>query len=156
MDIAIALLQRYSFDLGGYTIRDLQKAWGRFKPEWPRQATIEALFQGRYKAVSVNQILELWERKGEPQHRYNREFERLVCDDVAVNYEDRIFYKSPPARTEPLTAISPLSLSQPQSQSPPELLPPWLCNWLVAASSPSRYAARRFRPPQWHHQPQYQ
>ena len=118
MDIAIALLQRYSFDLGGYTIRDLQKAWGRFKPEWPRQATIEALFQGRYKAVSVNQILELWERKGEPQHRYNREFERLVCDDVAVNYEDRIFYKSPPARTEPLTAISPLSLSPPQSQSP--------------------------------------
>lgn len=85
------LLQHYSFDLGGYTIKDLTRAWSSFKPEWVRQAVIESLFQGRYKAVSVNQILHLWERKGEPNCRYNHEFERLVCGDVAVIYEDRIF-----------------------------------------------------------------
>lgn len=97
MEIAIALLQHYSFDLGGYTISDLTRAWSNFKPEWVRQAVIEALFQGRYKAVSVNQILYLWDRKGESNCRYSHEFERLVCGDVAVIYEDRIFYTPPQA-----------------------------------------------------------
>lgn len=95
MDIAIALLQHYSFDLGGYTIQDLTRAWADFRPEWVRQAVIEALFQGRYKAVSVTQILYLWERKGETHYRHNHEFERLVCGDVAVIYEDRIYYTPP-------------------------------------------------------------
>ena len=95
MEIAIALLQHYSFDLGGYTIGDLTRAWSKFKPEWVRQAVIESLFRGRYKAVSVSQILQLWERKGEPNCRYNHEFERLICGDVAVIYEDRIFYTPP-------------------------------------------------------------
>ncbi|WP_103668675.1 hypothetical protein [Pseudanabaena sp. BC1403] len=99
MEIAISLLQHYSFDLGGYTIKDLIRAWSGFKPEWVRQAVIESLFQGRYKAVSVNQILHLWERKGEPNCRYNHEFERLVCGDVAVIYEDRIFYTPPRTST---------------------------------------------------------
>lgn len=105
MEIAIALLQRYSFDLGGYTIRDLTHAWSSFKPEWVRQAVIESLFQGRYKAVSVNQILHLWERKGEPNYHYNHEFERLICGDVAVIYEDRIFY-TPPRTTTREAAIA--------------------------------------------------
>ncbi len=105
MEIAIALLQNYSFDLGGFTIKDLTRAWSSFKPEWVRQAVIESLFQGRYKAVSVNQILHLWERKGEPNCRYNHEFERLVCGDVAVIYEDRIFYTSPRTSTRE-TAIA--------------------------------------------------
>jgi len=119
MEIAIALLQHYSFDLGGYTIRDLTRAWGSFKPEWVRQAVIESLFQGRYKAVSVNQILQLWERKGEPNCRYNREFERLVCGDVAVIYEDRIFYTPPhtSTRESAITEITPFKTME-ESTSP--------------------------------------
>ena len=111
MDIAIALLQHYSFDLGGYTIKDLTRTWDHFKPEWVRQAVIESLFQGRYKAVSVNQILHLWERKGEPNCRYNREFERLVCGDVAVIYEDRIYYTPPRTSTREasITEIAPFA-----------------------------------------------
>ncbi len=120
MEIAIALLQHYSFDLGGYTIGDLTRAWSKFKPEWVRQAVIESLFQGRYKAVSVNQILILWERKGEPNYRYNHEFERLVCGDVAVIYEDRIFYT--PHRTftqeSSTTEIAPFSSSQTPTSLP--------------------------------------
>ncbi len=119
MDIAIALLQHYSFDLGGYTIRDLTRAWEIFKPEWVRQAVIESLFQGRYKAVSVNQILHLWERKGEPNCRYNHEFERLVCGDVAVIYEDRIYYTPPRAsnRATSVTEIPPFTTTE-ESTSP--------------------------------------
>jgi hypothetical protein len=120
MEIAIALLQHYSFDLGGYTIDDLTRAWSKFKPEWIRQAVIESLFQGRYKVVSVNQTLHLWERKGEPNCRYNHEFERLICGDVAVIYEDRIFYTSP--RTSPrgssISEINPFATSQKPTSLP--------------------------------------
>ena len=120
MEIAIALLQHYSFDLGGYTIGDLTRAWSKFKPEWVRQAVVESLFQGRYKAVSVNQILILWERKGEPNYRYNHEFERLICGDVAVIYEDRISYT--PHRTftreSSITEIAPFSSSQSPTSLP--------------------------------------
>jgi len=121
MDIAIALLQHYSFDLGGYTIRDLTRAWENFKPEWVRQAVIESLFQGRYKAVSVNQILQLWERKGEPNCRYNREFERLVCGDVAVIYEDRIYYTPPRTsnRAAPVTEIPPFATTEESTSTLP-------------------------------------
>ncbi len=113
MEIAIALLQHYSFDLGGFTIGDLTRAWGKFKPEWVRQAVIESLFRGRYKAVSVTQILQLWERKGELNCRYNHEFERLICGDVAVIYEDRIFYTPPrtSTRESSITAIVPFTNS---------------------------------------------
>ena len=121
MEIAIALLQRYSFDLGGYTIANLTRAWSEFKPEWVRQAVIESLFQGRYKAVSVNQILHLWERKGEPNCRYSREFERLVCGDVAVIYEDRIYFTPPRTSSRPssITEIAPFA----PSENPTSLVP---------------------------------
>ncbi|MEI6330800.1 MAG: hypothetical protein WCP16_16285 [Pseudanabaena sp. ELA645] len=121
MEIAIALLQHYSFDLGGYTISDLTLTWGGFKPEWVRQAVIESLFQGRYKAVSVNQILQQWDRKGEANYRYNHEFERLICGDVAVIYEDRIFYTPPRTsnREVAIAEISPLNITESQASASP-------------------------------------
>jgi hypothetical protein len=123
MEIAIALLQHYSFDLGGYTINDLTRAWGGFKPEWVRQAVIESLFQGRYKAVSVNQILHLWERKGEPNCRYNHEFERLVSGDVAVIYEDRIFYTPPRTSARETLTAEATPLNTPRIQDPANVFP---------------------------------
>ncbi len=83
MDVVIALLQYYSFDLDDYSIDDLVKHWCEYDPLWVRLAIIEALFRGRYKAVSVDQILEFWQRKGEPYCRFSCEFERLVCGDLA-------------------------------------------------------------------------
>ncbi|NJO43456.1 MAG: hypothetical protein HC865_23450 [Cyanobacteria bacterium RU_5_0] len=75
------LLTRYSFDLGGYTTEQLVDSWlDRYPTQWIRLATIEALYQGRYKAVSVEQLLSLWQRRGRSLHRFNREFERIVCN----------------------------------------------------------------------------
>jgi hypothetical protein len=100
MDTVIAMLHHYSFDLGGYTTDDLARIWQKFEPSWVRLAIVESLFQGRYKAVSVNQILTFWERKGEPHCRFNREFERLVCGDFVTaspsgfsNHPQKVVYK---------------------------------------------------------------
>ncbi len=140
MEIAIALLQHYSFDLGGYTIADLNRAWSKFRPEWVRQAVIEALFQGRYKAVSVDQILQLWERKGEPNYRYNREFERLVCGDVAVIYEDRIFYTAPRTATRD-TAVAEIAPFAPVGNLSP-LVPPALKSNLETHQASAKHLAK--------------
>ncbi|MBD2042324.1 hypothetical protein [Microcoleus sp. FACHB-672] len=77
---ATALLTHYSFDLGGYTAEQLIERWlGDYQAHWLRLALIEALYQGRYKAISVAQILALWRRRGQPIFHFNHEFERLVC-----------------------------------------------------------------------------
>lgn len=73
------LLARYSFDLEGYGLEQWVEQWLRQYPaEWLGRAVIEALYQGRYKAVSVWQILELWRRRGKPLQHYSREFERMI------------------------------------------------------------------------------
>ncbi len=77
---AVTLLIQYSFDLGGYTASELINRWLKDYPAtWVCQSVIEALYQGRYKAVSVEQILFFWQRRGQALHRYNYEFERLIC-----------------------------------------------------------------------------
>jgi hypothetical protein len=47
-------------------------------PSWIRIAVIEALYQGRYKVVSVQQILDIWQRRGKILSHFNREFEAIV------------------------------------------------------------------------------
>ncbi len=78
---AASLLHHYGFDLGGDTIAPLLSVWqAQYSDAWIRLATIEALYQGRYKAISVEQILALWQRRSQPVYHFNHEFERLVCD----------------------------------------------------------------------------
>ena len=79
-DLATALLTHYSFDLGGYSASELIRRWQANYPiEWLHIAVIEALYQGRYKAVSVQQILNFWHRRGQATYHFNMEFERLIC-----------------------------------------------------------------------------
>ncbi|MBW4515145.1 MAG: hypothetical protein KME11_07960 [Timaviella obliquedivisa GSE-PSE-MK23-08B] len=75
----IDLLIRYSFDLSGYTVDRLAEYWlQRYPSDWIRLAIVEALYQGRYKAVSVEQILNLWQRRGKPLHHFSPDFERII------------------------------------------------------------------------------
>ena len=79
-DFAVALLIHYSFELGGYTASELIDCWLHdYSANWVRLAVIEALYQGRYKAISVEQILAFWQRRGQAVYHFNHEFERLIC-----------------------------------------------------------------------------
>lgn len=73
------MMTRYSFDLGGHTLNRWIDQWLQHYPAvWLPGAVTEALYQGRYKAISVWQILDLWRRRGKPLQHFNREFERMV------------------------------------------------------------------------------
>lgn len=107
---ACRLLQEYSFDLEGYRPGELVVLWrDRLEADlsWIRSAVIEALYQGRYKAFSVEQILRLWKRRGYPIRHFNHEFERVILgpiDPTASKYAS-------------MTTLSPSELLMPQTPS---------------------------------------
>jgi hypothetical protein len=83
---AQSLLEHYGFDWGEMpaqqTCEQILERWAdQYEPRWIRLAVIECLYQGRYKAVSVEQILALWLRRGQPSYRFDHEFEALICNN---------------------------------------------------------------------------
>lgn len=88
---AVALLSHYKFELRGYTAQELVNLWLRNYPAtWVRLGVIEALYQGRYKAVSVEQILAVWGRRGQPIFRFTHEFERLISRKLPQSLTARL------------------------------------------------------------------
>lgn len=79
-----AILYRYGFELRrGDTAQNLISQWiARYSSNWVRLAVVEALYQGRYKAISVEHILNLWLRRGQPTFHFTHEFERLISHNL--------------------------------------------------------------------------
>lgn len=76
----VELMNSYGLDLHGYTTKEILSQWlNKYHANWIRLATIEALYLGRYKAISVEQILGVWARMGNPNPHFSHEFERLIC-----------------------------------------------------------------------------
>ncbi|MDV3000625.1 MAG: hypothetical protein N5P05_002231 [Chroococcopsis gigantea SAG 12.99] len=75
-----AILNNYGFEMRGYTSQELMERWQRDYPlRWIEMAVVEALYQGRYKVISIEEILKIWFRRGQPTFHFTYEFERLVC-----------------------------------------------------------------------------
>ncbi len=82
-----ALLTRYGFELADINLLRLINDWLKlYSVYWIRLAIVEALYQGRYKAISVEHILSLWRRKGQPTFHFSHDFERLICRNLAPFY----------------------------------------------------------------------
>lgn len=80
LDQALSLIDSYAFDLEGEDAEQLLRYWvDLYHASWIRLATIEALYLGRYKAISIEHILSVWLRLGNPNTHFNYEFERLIC-----------------------------------------------------------------------------
>lgn len=103
------LLQEYSFDMGGFEAGALVAIWQErlgADPTWIRAAVLEALYQGRYKAFSVEQILQGWKRRGHPVRHFNSEFERVVFGPIDPTISKYAL----------MTTLSPSELMTPQSE----------------------------------------
>ncbi len=86
---AALLLANYSFDLSGYRSSELVERWlVHYPANWIRLAVIEALYQGRYKAISVEQILVIWLRRNQLLYHFKYEFERLICSKLPQELQD--------------------------------------------------------------------
>ncbi|MEG3435853.1 hypothetical protein V0288_01875 [Pannus brasiliensis CCIBt3594] len=77
------ILNRYRFEMRGYNTQELLDRWlPTYSLDWIRMAVLEALYRGRYKAISVEEILKTWQKRGYPTYNFTREFERLVCKNL--------------------------------------------------------------------------
>ena len=98
-DLAIAkigsLMTSYSFDTDGYSVEKIVQQWQKnYRVHWIYLATIEALYLGRYKAISIEQIMNGWSRRGQPNTHFNGDFERVMCRKLprhlsTIDYEER-------------------------------------------------------------------
>ncbi len=117
LEQATRLMEAYSFDLGGYQADTLTKFWQtqlELPASWIRSAVVEALYQGRYKAISVDQILRLWQRRGSPLCHYSHDFDRMV---------QGVFATVPPTEPEPLSPSPPAPPEDPWEPAPPPSVP---------------------------------
>ena len=86
---AFSLIDSYDFDLGGDDAEQLLYSWlNHHHASWIRLATIEALYLGRYKAISIGHILNVWSRIGTPNTHFTYEFERLICRKLPKHLSD--------------------------------------------------------------------
>jgi hypothetical protein len=81
----LQLLTDYSFDTENCWPEAVVAGWlQQFNAAWVSQAITEALYQGRYKLVSVDHILQLWQRRGHPLCHFNREFESIILGQTLL------------------------------------------------------------------------
>ncbi len=83
MDAILQLLVLYKFDLGDRYLAEIAADWRDYDLQWLRLAITESLYRGRYKAISVEQILETWRRKQAVLCKFDFEFERLIWKNTA-------------------------------------------------------------------------
>jgi hypothetical protein len=115
-ELAVELLIHYSFDLSGYTASELMSRWQqRYPDSWVHLAVVEALYQGRYKAISVEQILALWQRRGQAYYHFNMEFERLVCSKFPQKLHSQT---SPQVYVNQKTHDLPIAIAPPTQLTP--------------------------------------
>ena len=123
---ASALLTCYGFDLRGLTPQDLIDDWLKsYSCLWIRWAVVEALYQGRYKAISVEHLLNFWSRRGEPSFRFSSEFERLITHNLPKSYTVSLNLTTKP-KDDKIALSVPQKFSLPSFPSPPPLLEPIL------------------------------
>jgi hypothetical protein len=111
------LLNYYGFELKGWSPHQLVERWQQsYSTYWVRLAVIESLYQGRYKAISVEHILDLWSRKGHPTFHFTHDFERLICFNLAESAE--LSANNPPISNncakpslKPITPKTPVTLT---------------------------------------------
>lgn len=118
-ELAAALMVYYSFDLAGQPTGQIIQVWTHDYPAtWLGTAVVEALYQGRYKAISVGQILQIWRRRGHPICHFNLEFETMVCTPVVTRHDQA-------------GATHPLRGSEPKTIQEANLPQPFQANHLV-------------------------
>lgn len=113
---AVALLNYY-FELGNASADVLFEEWlDRYPASWIRLAIIESLYQGRYKAISVSQILEVWQRRHQVFQHFNYDFECLVCNNLPGKAGE-----APTADTSANTAPTEMSPTGDKENPPPTI-----------------------------------
>ncbi|MEA5462969.1 hypothetical protein [Leptothoe sp. PORK10 BA2] len=82
---AITLIKSFSLELDEYGPESQVLYWlSKYRAAWIRDAIIEAIYQGRYKIISVQHILSIWQRRGQPLRHFTSGFEQALITQHGV------------------------------------------------------------------------
>jgi hypothetical protein len=101
------VIDRYGLELDGHQVDTIIVTWlQKYDSAWIVKAIVESLYRGRYKIVSVDNILKDWQRLGKPRYNFTPEYEREILQNL-------------PAITDlPTTSVQP-TLSPPADKPDP-------------------------------------
>ena len=76
-------IEIYGLELDGHQIDTILATWlKQYDPTWILKAIVESLYRGRYKIVSVENILKDWHRLGNPRYHFTPEYEREILEKI--------------------------------------------------------------------------
>ncbi len=102
MDSASFLVE-YGFELKNQAPEMWCQHWSQHFPEdWIPSALIEAFYQGRYKATSVEQLLLQWIRRGHPRLSYTSELTCRIWPDYSMPAVGTLQSLTDPLSPEPI------------------------------------------------------
>ncbi|MEM1256261.1 MAG: hypothetical protein AAGI69_27815 [Cyanobacteria bacterium P01_H01_bin.21] len=82
---AITLIKAFSLELNQYSPESQVLYWlNQHRAAWIRDAIIEAVYQGRYKVISVQHILLIWQRRGQPVRHFTSGFEQVIAAQLGT------------------------------------------------------------------------
>ncbi len=82
---AITLIKSFSLELEQYSPESQVLYWlNQYRAAWIRDAIIEAVYQGRYKVISVEHILSIWQRRGQPVCHFTSGFEQVIAAQLGT------------------------------------------------------------------------
>lgn len=102
------LMVHYCLELQDQSAQSWIDRWLQdYSIQWVTLAVVEALYLGRYKAISVEQILINWKRRGQSCHHFTHEFERVISCRFPRSFRD--FQRHPAKLGRSPTPASPTS-----------------------------------------------
>ncbi len=83
---AITLIKSFNLELEEYGPESQVLYWlNKYRALWIRDAIIEAVYQGRYKVISVEHILTIWQRRGQPVRHFTSGFEQVIAAQLGTS-----------------------------------------------------------------------
>jgi hypothetical protein len=82
-DFIEVAIEIYGLELDRDRIDTIVATWfQKYDRTWILKAIVESLYRGRYKIVSVENILKDWQRLGSPRYQFTPEYEREILEKI--------------------------------------------------------------------------
>jgi hypothetical protein len=84
-------IEHYGLELGEERVDTVVLTWFQtYDPAWVVKALVEALYRGRYKIKSVDNILHDWQRRGSPFYKFTPDYEREILHSLRLKSESKM------------------------------------------------------------------
>jgi hypothetical protein len=82
-NLIAVIINIYGLALDEQQVEAILATWSqKYDSAWILKAIVESLYRGRYKLVSVDNILKDWQRIGKPRYNFTPEYEREILQKI--------------------------------------------------------------------------